>query len=336
MYLPVKRGNIRGGPLAAFGALLLSLPAVQAPAGVAPAAAADTEIALMSFNVWGAGRNDGQPLERTIAAIRAAAPDIVGLQEVRPEAADCIAGDCPPRHASVAPQLALALDFHLLEQTAASEALWANAILSRFPIRGPTSGGLGARIDVHGREIVVFNIHLTDFPYQPYQLLDIAYGNAPFLATADEAVASARKARGPALTQLLQEADAAAAADLLVITGDFNEPSHRDWTASAVAAGRHPLVVRWPFTLALEAAGFADAFRTVHPDVVARPGFTWSPLIGADSRGDHRDRIDYVFVRGAGARVVSARVVGEPGPWSDIAVAPWPSDHRAVLARIQF
>lgn len=298
---------------------------------------AETELTIASFNIWGAGRNDGQPLDRTTAAIRALDADIIGLQEVRGESSDCSATDCPAEPASLAPELARALGYEWMEQLTDNEVLWANAILSRHPIIGTTPNGLGARVEVEGRQVVLFNIHATDYPYQPFQLLGIPYGDAAFLHTAAEAVEAARAARQGALQLLLGDLAATAAADLYVITGDFNEPSHRDWTPAAVTAGLHPLAVEWPFTLAVEAAGFIDAFRTAHPDEVQRPGFTWSPLIPNDDAGqDHRDRIDYVFVRAPGLRVVSAAVAGEPGPWSDIVVDPWPSDHRAIVTRIRF
>lgn len=328
IFMPFIRSVNRGAlPLLLLTATLF---------GLSKPAMAETVLTIMSFNTWGAGTNDSQPLEHTVAAIRAADPDLVGLQEIRAEASGCAADECPPDQSSVAPELAEALGYHLLEQLADNEVLWANAILSRYPIVGPTPGGLGARIDVDGREVLLFNIHATDFPYQPFQLLDIPYGDAPFLDTAAEAVTAAREARRGALALLFADIEAAGAAELIAVTGDFNEPSHRDWTADAVSAGLQPLVVDWPFTRALEAAGFTDAFRAAHPDEVARPGFTWSPLIGEDDSGDHRDRIDYVFVQAPTLRIESVKVVGEPGPWTDVAVAPWPSDHRAVAARVKF
>ena len=64
-----------------------------------------------------------------------------------------------------------------------NDALWANAILSRHPIGEPTANDLGVEIDVDGQEVYAFNIHLDDSPYQPYQLLDIPYGGAPFIDT---------------------------------------------------------------------------------------------------------------------------------------------------------
>ena len=46
-------------------------------------------------------------------------------------------------------------------------------------------------IDVNGRTVYVFSVNLDDAPYQPYQLLGIEYGDAPFFKTADEAIKSA-------------------------------------------------------------------------------------------------------------------------------------------------
>lgn len=73
-----------------------------------------------------------------------------------------------------------------------------------------------------------FNVHFTDYPYQPYQLLGIPYGDAPLLETAEEAVGAATSARGLALDLLLAELDVARIADAAFIFGDFNEPSHGD------------------------------------------------------------------------------------------------------------
>jgi len=303
---------------------------------VAHASPAATVVTVMSFNVWGAGTNAGKPIGETVAAIRASGADIIGLQETRPQAGACQADDCPPDGRSVAGSLAAALGFYYYEQTGENAALWANAILSRYPIGRSTPHDLGVAIDVGGRRVYAFNVHLPDAPYQPYQLLGIDYGDAPLLRTEAEAVDAAQRARGPALALLLEDLAEAANADAVFVFGDFNEPSHRDWTARAVAAGRHPLVVRFPATSLLEERGYVDALRAVFPDEVAKPAFTWTPTTRPDDAGDHHDRIDFVFARGAGLLVERAGIVGEKAPEADIVVTPWPSDHRAVFATVRF
>jgi endonuclease/exonuclease/phosphatase family metal-dependent hydrolase len=306
--------------------------------GAAPLAAA-TRLTLLSFNAWGAGLNEGKPIDETLAVLRAAGADLVGLQETRAEGPDCSAADCAPAERGIAPALAAALGVRVHEQQGDENVVWANAILSRFPILGPTPHGLGLIVDVGGRRIAVFNIHATDYPYQPYQLLGIPYGQAPYLQTAAQAVQAAAEARGPAL-ELLRE-DLAAVRDTAaqVIFGDFNEPSHRDWSERAAAAGRHPLAVSWPLVRALEAEGFVDALRAAHPDEMSKPAYTWTPTTRPDDPADHHDRIDFVLVRGGGPEsgltVEAAGIVGEKAPEADLVVTPWPSDHRAVRVVIR-
>lgn len=301
-------------------------------AAAAPAASA--EITVMSFNVWGAGANEGKPVDETVAAIKAAGADIIGIQETRLEGPDCTAESCPPQGASVAGKLAEALGYHLHEQTAANDALWANAILSRWPIKEASANDLGVKIDMDGKEIVAFNLHLDDAPYQPYQLLSIEYGPYPFLKTADEAVLSAVETRGPALKLFEVELAAFAGDAPVVIFGDFNEPSHLDWTDAAVKAGNQPLAVAWPVSSRIAELGFIDALRAIHPDPAAKPAFTWTPTSEPTDPEDHHDRIDFVYARGG--KVLDAGIVGEKAPEADIVVTPWPSDHRSVYARIDF
>lgn len=302
---------------------------LAAPAG------AET-LRVMSFNIWGGGRNEDKGIEETLAAIRASGADIVGLQETRLEPDPCTATDCAAVGDSIAPALAQALGWYVYDQTATNAALWANAVISRYPIGDASPNDLGVAVDVNGRTVWLFNIHLDDEPYQPYQLLGIEYGPAPFLSTAAGAVDFANRTRGPALDLLEADLAAADGAAAVFVTGDFNEPSVLDWTPATVAAGQKPVAVDWPTTGRLMALGFADAYRAIHPDPVAKPAYTWTPRYDEAAVDDEPDRIDFVLVRGAGVTVTDAAIVGEAGPRSDIAVMPWPSDHRAVVAAVEF
>lgn len=309
-------------------ALLVPLSLLALPAD------AETTLSVMSFNTWGAGLNEGKGVEETVAVIRAAGADVVGLQETKAEPEECTATACAPEGDSRAPAIAAALGWHVMDQTAESPALWANAVISRHPVTGVSPGGLGVKLDVEGREVWVFNIHLDDEPYQPYQLKGIEYGPAPFISTAEEAVAWAAETRGPALDLLMADMEVAAGAAAVFVTGDFNEPSFLDWTAAVAAAGQKPLAVQWPATFRLSEAGFTDTYRAMHPDAAAKPAYTWTPYYDEDAPDDTPDRIDFVLVRGEGVRVTDAAILGEDGPRSDIVVTPWPSDHRAVVATV--
>lgn len=325
--------------------LLLPILAVFLVAGCQPVRplaaepaqdAEQTILTVMTYNIWGGGANEGKPVDETVAAIRAAGADIIGVQETRLEADPCTAESCPATGSSVAREIADALGFYYYDQEQTNAALWANAIISRYPIGNATPNDLGVAIDVDGRTVYAFNIHLTDFPYQPYQLLGIEYGDAPYLATAAEAVTAAEAARSPALELLLADLKAADGAAASFIFGDFNEPSHWDWTEAAVAAGLQPLAVPWPTTLAIESQGYADALRAVYPNVVAKPAFTWTPTTDPADPEDHHDRIDFVFARGDGLVVEAAHVVGEKTPEADIVVTSWPSDHRAIAVEVRY
>jgi len=301
-----------------------------------PVTAARTgQLSVLSFNIWGGGLNEGKSIDETVAAIRAADADIVGLQEVTAEGEICTAEDCEPTGESVAADLARALGYYCYEQKKVSAANWNNAILSRYPIIRATPNDLGVAIDVAGRTVNAFNIHLTDFPYQPYQLLRIEYGDAPYLNSAEQAIESASQARQPALDLLFEDIETVDPAETSFIFGDFNEPSHLDWTQSAVDAGNQPLVVAFPTAMAVENKGFIDAMRAVSPDEVARPAFTWTPNTSRADPNDHHDRIDYVFVRGENISIQSVAIVGEKSPEADIVVQPWPSDHRAVKVTVK-
>ena len=321
------------------GLTMLSTLAVAtgiALAGSGRASAEETTLTVMSFNTWGVGANEGKPVDATVAAIRAAGADIVGIQETRTEGDTCTAEVCPPLGESRAKAIADALGFHYYDQTAETDANWSNAILSRFPIGAATGNDTGVAIDVNGRTVYAFNLHLDDSPYQPYQLVGIEYGPFPFLKTADEAIKAATETRGHAIALFREDLKAAADADAAFVFGDFNEPSHRDWTEAAARAGRHPIAVAYPTALAIENEGFVDAFRVSFPDEVAKPGFTWTPTTEPTDPEDHHDRIDFVFARAPKLEVLSTGIVGEKTPEADLVVTPWPSDHRAVMATVKF
>lgn len=206
------------------------------------------------------------------------------------------------------------------------------AILSRYAIVGMTPNNHGAILQLDsGQRVVLFNLHLYYKPYQPYQLVGIPY-EGPLIKTEEEAISEAIKARGGDVESALK--DLAAVKDLglpMILTGDFNEPSFLDWTAEAAKAGRHPIKVEWPSSKALADAGFKDASRTIYPDEMKHPGFTWTPDTSPDDPKDHHDRIDFIMFQGNGIDVKAVDIVGENDKNASIVVTPYPSDHRGVM-----
>lgn len=300
------------------------------------ASAAPQKLTLLSFNMWGAGANAQKGIEETVAVIKASGADIVAVQETVPEPDPCTADVCAATDASRLKEIAAALGYQYHEFKHNTDTHWADGVLSRFPIGKETPNGVGVEIDVNGRKVIAYSMNLDDAPYQPYQLLNIEYGKAPFLKTEGEAVKAASETRGEALKLLSADIEASKQAAAQFVMGDFNEPSHKDWTEAAVKAGHQPIKVEWPFSKALEAQGFVDTFRAGFPDEVAKPGFTWTPTSEPTAKDDHHDRIDFIHARATGLKVISAGIVGEKKPEADLVVTPWPSDHRATMAVVEF
>lgn len=309
-------------------ALIYCCGLIVLPAGSARAEDATEIVRVLTFNLWHGGDAGKQPLERTIEVIERSRADVVGLQET-----GGIAPEGEPRPDRAA-EIAKRLGWHYFNQGGGT------GIISRFEIVTSTPKKWGVELALpSGRRMHAFNVHLAHSPYQPYQLLRIPYGDAPFITTEAEAVRYARESRGSQVSEMLQEVRAVAPeGGLVVLTGDFNEPSRRDWTAEAAKAKVCPLKVEWPSTEATEDTGFVDAYRAIYPDPVASRGLTWTPLTGANDPEDRHDRIDFVFVGGfdrPAAAVKSVQIIGEARENADVVVSPYPSDHRAVVAELE-
>jgi endonuclease/exonuclease/phosphatase family metal-dependent hydrolase len=281
--------------LAALAATL-GLLVFAAPAAAQP-------LTVMTFNVWYGGAQ--VELDRIGAAVRATGADVVGMQE-------------PEGNLSRIAQAA--------GMTYTDETLH---LASHHPIFAVERGGVRfAYVAVGpGRVVAIGNVHLPSSPYGPELVRD---GKTPAQVLANERATRLGEIR-PYLGPLARQA---AAGVPTFLVGDFNSPSHLDWTPAAAAVRpqvKYPL--RWPVSAALAGAGFRDSYREVFPDPVARPGLTWTagtppPRV---RKRETLDRIDWVTVNGP-ATTLSARLVGEPGgPDVDVGV-PWGSDHRAVAS----
>lgn len=267
-------------------------------------------VRVMTYNIWVGGTAGGQPLSRTVGVIQAAQADIVGIQEQGGNGA----------------ALANALGFHYQSLGGST------AILSRYPIVQNVSQGAKLQLSPT-QEAYLFDVHLTPYPYQPYDLRD------GLISTETQAIAAAQNTRGASVTSLLTGMRPALASGAPVfLTGDFNEPSRLDWTAESAAAGLHfGMKIDWPASRAVMSAGLGDAFRELRPDEVDDPGYTWTPGAPAPqiAPGEVHDRIDFVYYAGANVIPTNAQVFGYDANdgSTDVAVRPYPSDHRSVVVQ---
>jgi endonuclease/exonuclease/phosphatase family metal-dependent hydrolase len=277
------------------------------------------ELSVMTFNIFYGGDEldlvtgdfcevpDGcdATFEAVVATVRSSGADVVGLQEAERNTR----------------RLAEELGWYYNER---------NHLISRFPlIDPPGADGVYAFVEVTpGRVVAVANMHLTSDPYGPYAVRDGA--------SAEEVIELERSVRLPDIQQLIEALPELERQGIpLFVTGDFNSPSHLDWTAAAADARPEvPYALSWPVAETLGAAGLRDSYREVHPDPVAQPGFTWTPG-GPESAPDGQevfDRIDWVLASGE-VTTEASRIVGEAdGPDVDVPMTPYPSDHRAVVS----
>ena len=94
------------------------------------------------------------------------------------------------------------------------------------------------------------------------------------------------------------------------LSGDFNEPSWLDWTKVPCRQVLLPtLFSGLLLVLCWEGGIKGDAYRTIHPDPVTHPGFTWTPR---PSEKDTKDRLDLtLYTLSPNTEVKSCQVIGE-------------------------
>ena len=286
-------------------------------------------IKVMSYNIHRGGEMLGQPLSQTVKAIESADADIVGIQETRSPKGDALEDLAKLLGWNHDMGSSILTRYEIIERLSGSKG--------RKYGQG-YKGGVKVKLD-SGRHAYFFNVHLPSHPYQPYQLLEIRpkwhkhTHDITFIKTEAEAIEWAKKARGADIAALLEQINQLPDQDAPVfVVGDFNEPSHLDWTEAAAKAGRHPIKVAYPTSTAMTKAGFSDSYRNIYPDEMENPGITWSPAYKPDEPTTHHDRIDFVYYKGEGLKVTEVKILGENEENADLVVSPYPSDHRAVVA----
>lgn len=318
-------------------------------------------IRILQFNIWQEGTVVEGGFQAVVDEIIRTQADLVCLSEVR---------NYNNSH----------LDQRLLEALAAkgfryyAEKSLDSGILSRYPIRQqwdffPVKDDKGsitkALIDIEGHQIALYSAHLD---YRNCSLyLPRGYDGstwnelpAPITDTALIAADNLKSNRDEAIDAFIKDAEIEKQKSRIVILGgDFNEPSCLDWTKETRNLADHRgVVIKWRNTAELAKAGFVDAYRQMFPNPVTHPGFTfpadnpavslkklaWSP------KADDRDRIDFIFyhpdprlqlrdvklIGPRGSVVRNERIQETSSDPFDTPPGIWPTDHKAVLATFSF
>ena len=273
------------------------------PPAAYPTHPPQTPLRVMAWNIWNGGREDGVDtgVQRVVECIRGSGADLVAMQETY----------------GSGPRIADMLGYHLYLRSSNL------SVISRYPasaghdhFRPFNLGGVTLN-PAPGRGLKLFTLWID---YLPDFCNDVRQKDI----TSERLIAAEAQTRGAEIRAILNElAIHIADKTPLIVAGDFNSPSHLDWIQPA-SPMHCDLVVEWPVSKDMAAAGFVDAYRHVHPDPIAQPGHTWTP------RNPHswQDRIDYVYYRGANLRCLEAKVL-------DQHPVRWPSDHAAVLATFE-
>lgn len=245
-----------------------------------------------------------------------------------------------------------------------------SGLLSKYPIVDsavifPENGDHGSiyklTADWEGKRVCVYTAHL-DYRNCAYYRVRGYDGSTWEKMEPDTVVASlladnVASQRDDAIRQFIADAEKETAQGHLVfIGGDFNEPSHLDWTeATKDSANHRGVVIPWTVSTMLTQAGYKDTYREMYPDPVKNPGYTYP----ADSKetevsrltwtpdADERERIDFIYYYPQkGLKLLQANVFGPrcsirnsmrvQENTQDVFIEPlgvWPTDHKGVLVR---
>jgi len=241
-------------------------------------------------------------------------------------------------------------------------------MISRYPVTaqsgnipdGEGTSVLRTTLDVNGEKVIVYTTHLDYTHYECYMprgYSGTTWQKMPAPVTDTEIVMAANdeSKRDESIRAIIKDA-LTQKADLILLGGDFNEPSHLDWGEDTKTLWDHNgAVIPWTCSSLLYAAGFRDAYREKYPDPVTHPGFTFpsdnaampvSKLTWAPD-ADERDRIDFIYfipsgewkvddaciVGPAGSIVRSQRVAENTQDKFSSPSGTWPTDHKGVLIK---
>ncbi len=319
----------------------------------------EREISVMQFNIWQEGTIIEDGYEAIVEEIAIHIPDFVTLSEVR----NYNNTDFTAR------LIASLAERGLTYYSRKSED---SGLISRYPIEEfstiyPLSNDSGsvykATTIIDGVDFAIYTAHL-DYKYEAYFLPRGYSGetfrkiDAPVTDTLEIERMNLESKRDDAIVAFL--ADAARERErgaVVIIGGDFNEPSFRDWTKQTKDMYDHNGVCfQWNITRMLEDAGYIDSYRSLYPSAATHPGFTYpsdNKRIPDEKIGmltwapdaDERERIDYIFfaphsaleltgsyVYGPRESILKSQRVTEDTQDKFIEPAGiWPTDHKGVI-----
>ncbi len=317
------------------------------------------EIKVLQFNIWQEGTvvpNGFQAIADEIIATKA---DLVAFSEVR----NYHNTDFSKR---IIAELAKRGEIYYGGKN------YDSGLISRYPIKlyeslYPVKNDHGsitkALINVNGTTIAFYSAHLDYLNcsyYMPRGYDGSSWKELPAPETNVDTLLNIgyRSMRDDAIKVFIADAQQQIKqGHQVIIGGDFNEPSHRDWGKDMANLYDHNgVVINWACSSLLEKAGFVDSYRKIYPNPVKNPGFTY-PSANKDvpikkltwaPKSDERERIDLIFyypnkqikikdvvIVGVDRSICRSKEVKETKDKFILPQGVWPSDHKAVLATFE-
>lgn len=319
------------------------------------------EYDVLQWNIWQEGTMVPGGYEAIVDEISRLKPDFVTLSEVR-------------NYKNVDFTNRLTKDLKERGDTFYTARSYDTGLLSRYPIESfdtifPHEDDHGTIYRLHstapnGDRFAVYTAHL-DYQnctyYEPRGYSGVDWEECPVPKSVEEILTKNDiSLRDDAIKEFIKSAEKDIGdGRIVIIGGDFNEPSLLDWHKDTANLYDHKgFVVPWTVSLLLLESDFIDAYRQRYPDPVKYPGFTYpsandrvpiSKLTWAP-KSDERERIDFIyykspnnktltvkdaFIFGPAKSIANSQEVSDPG--SDPLIHPhsvWPTDHKGLLVLI--
>ncbi|MEM8711551.1 MAG: endonuclease/exonuclease/phosphatase family protein, partial [Planctomycetota bacterium] len=256
-------------------------------ATAAPPKAAD-HVRVLTFNLWQEGTSVEGGFEKIVDVVVASRADLVALTEVRNYGgkdlherllAACKAKGVSYRGVFAGGDVGLLSRFPIVGTEVASDDGEAQAgPIMAYSIELP--GGKAACVCVAHLDYRNYAAYLPrGYDGNSFQMIDRDGDGEPDPITrvSDIQRMDEASSRDEAVKAFLRYAKTRKRNRIpVILTGDFNEASHLDWTRATRDLWDHNgVVMPWENSTRLAKGGFIDAWREVHSDPVKRPGHTW-------------------------------------------------------------
>lgn len=318
-------------------------------------------ISMLQWNIWQEGTMVKGGYDAIVNEIVRLQPDFVAFSEVRNyNDTDFLAR--------------LIDDLKLRGRTYYSHYSYDSGILSRFPIEQfdtifPHKQDHGSMYRIYvtspeNNRFAIYSAHL-DYQncayYEPRGYSGVDWKECELPESVDELLMkNDLSMRDDAIKCFIREANKDVSdGRIVLIGGDFNEPSMLDWIdENADKYDHNGFIVPWTVSKIMLENGYVDTFRKVYPDPVLNPGFTYpsanssvdiSKLTWAP-KSDERERLDFIYFKNPesckmtiddimifGPNESVKRSTIEPDTPNDKFILPlniWPTDHKGLLVKI--